>query len=251
MTQTAATGVSDSSFDQAAHSPLPTSHSRDYETIARERRSVRGFKPDPVSKELIEELITIAKQAPSSMNTQPWHFRVVTGNALEQIREGNTERNLAGIPPSREITSHGRYEGIHRERQKQIAVDLYNAMGIDWDDKERRQDWVVRGYRQFDAPVSVIVTIDKALENSPTAHFDAGAAAYGLVLAAWSRGLGCVTNGQGITHSPVVRAHANIPEDEIIVTTVAMGWPDEDFPANHVKAVRAENDSVVSYAGFE
>ena len=251
MTQTVEGQSAQFGADPESRSPLPEVPARDYETLARERRSIRGFKPDPVPRDLIDELITIAKQAPSSMNTQPWHFRVVTGETLERIREGNVQRSLDGVPASREIVGHGRYEGVHRERQKQIAVDLFDAMGIAWEDKEGRQDWAVRGFRQFDAPVSVIVTIDRSLDFSPTAYFDAGAAAYGLVLAAWSRGLGCVTNGQGITHSPVVREHAGIPEDEVIVVTVAMGWPDEAFPANHVKANRAPNDTVASYVGFD
>ena len=62
------------------------------------RRSIRGYKPDPVPKELIKEIIALAMRAPSSMNTQPWNFYIVTGEPLNRIRAGNTERNLAGVP---------------------------------------------------------------------------------------------------------------------------------------------------------
>ena len=65
----------------------------------------------------------------------------------------------------------------------------------------------MRGFRQFDAPVSVVVTIDKDLADDTVAHFDCGTATYGLVLAATSKGLGCVINGQGIMQSSVVREH--------------------------------------------
>ncbi|MFN0097024.1 MAG: nitroreductase family protein [Dehalococcoidia bacterium] len=221
-----------------------------FEGIVFERRSIRGYRPDPVPQELIQEVIGIAKRAPSSMNTQPWHFHVVTGEPLKRIREGNVARSLAGAPPSREIVGHGAYQGAHRDRQKAIAVDLFAAMGIAWEDKDRRQDWVVRGYRQFDAPVSVVVTVDRTLEHSPTAYFDCGAATYGLVLAAWSRGLGTVINGQGITHSAVVREHVAIPEDEVIVVCVALGFPDETFAANDVQATREPDDGVVAFHGF-
>ena len=81
---------------------------------------------------------------------------------------------------------HG-YEGIHRDRQVEIAIKLFSAMEIERDDKERRQDWVMRGFRQFDAPVSIVVTLDKALEHDTVGHFDLGAATYGLVLAAWTK----------------------------------------------------------------
>ena len=78
-----------------------------------------------------------------------------------------------------------------------------------------------------------------------------GAAVYGLVLAARSRGLGGVTSGQGIMQSSVVRKHANIPPDQTIMTCIAMGWPDFEFPANEVKSVREENSNFVNYTGFE
>jgi len=223
----------------------------DYEEIAQDRRSIRGYKIDPIPREILEEIIHIAKQAPSSMNTQPWHFHVLTGEPLERIRKGNTEKMMAGSSVDREIKLNHGYEGPHRERQVEIAVQLFEAMGIARDDKERRMDWVMRGFRQFDAPVSIVITVDKALADDTIAHFDCGAATYGLVLAAWSKGIGSVINGQGIMQSSVVRENANIPEDQVIMTCVAMGYPDESFVANDVKSRRSPNDKVASFIGFD
>jgi nitroreductase len=223
----------------------------DFETLVAERRSIRGYKSDPVPKELIQEIIEIAKGAPSSMNTQPWFFHVVTGEPLERIREGNTERMLAGIKPQREIATHEAYAGVHRQRQIDIAVKLFEAMGIERDDKPRRQDWVMRGFRQFDAPVSIVMTYDKSLEPATIAHFDLGAVTYGLVLAAWSRGLGTVINGQGIMQSAVVREHAKIPDEQVIMTCIAMGYPDFEFDANEVKSDRTPIEDIVTFTGFE
>ncbi len=124
-------------------------------------------------------------------------------------------------------------------------------MGIAREDAEARQDWVMRGFRQFDAPVSIVMTCEKTMEHDTICHFDMGAAVYGLVLAAWSRGLGSVINGQGIMQSSVVRKHANIPPDQTIMTCIAMGWPDFEFPANEVKSVREENSNFVTYTGFK
>ena len=222
-----------------------------YEDIAQARRSIRGYKKDPIPREILEEIIHIAKQAPSSMNTQPWHFHVLTGEPLERIRKGNTEKMMAGSSVDREIKLNHGYEGPHRERQIEIAVQLFEAMGIARDDKERRMDWVMRGFRQFDAPVSIVITVDKALADDTIAHFDCGAATYGLVLAAWSKGIGSVINGQGIMQSSVVRENANIPEDQVIMTCVAMGYPDESFVANDVKSRRSPNDKVASFIGFD
>ena len=217
----------------------------------RERRSIRGFQDKPVPRALLEEIIALANRAPSSMNTQPWHFHVLTGAPLERVREGNSTRMMSGVPPVREIVDHGAYEGPHRERQVEIAKQLFAAMGIAREDKEMRQDWVMRGFRQFDAPVSIVVTFDKALEGGTIAHFDLGAVTYGLVLAAWARGLGAVINGQGIMQSPVVREHARIPQDQVIMTCVALGWPSEDFAANAVVSRRRTVDQVARFVGFE
>ena len=222
-----------------------------FKNMVQERRSVRGYRDDPVPREVIEEIIEIAGGAPSSMNTQPWHFHVLTGEPLDLIREGNTERMVSGAAPQREISLNHGYEGVHRDSQIEIAVQLFESMGICWEDKERRRDWAMRGFRQFDAPVSVVVTCDRTLEHDTVGHFDCGAVTYGLVLAASTKGLGCVINGQGIMQSDVVREHANIPEDQVIMTCVAMGYPDEDFIANDVKSTRRTVEEVASFVGFD
>ena len=127
-----------------------------------------GALPDPVPKELIDEIIGVKAQCPSSMNT-PWYAHVVTGEA-GPIRKGNTEQMITTGKPDREIRGHGRHEGDHRDRQN-VAAQLFEAAGIGWDNKEQRQDWVMRGFRQFDAPVSVIGCIDRS-RGLTEAYFD-------------------------------------------------------------------------------
>lgn len=223
----------------------------DYDSVVLGRRSIRGFLDRPVPRGLIEEVLALAMRAPSSLNTQPWNFHVITGAPLDAIRKGNSERNLAGVPDSREFRSHGAYEGVHRERQIQIAKQLFAAMGIERHDAAARQGWVMRGFRQFDAPVSIVVTYDRAIAGGDIGPFDCGAVTNALVNAAWSRGLGCVINSQGIMQSPVVREHAGIPDDQVIMICVAMGWPDESFPANAVVSQRKAVAEAARFVGFE
>lgn len=222
-----------------------------FDDVVTGRRSIRGYQQEPVPRALIREVIELAMRAPSSLNTQPWNFYVVAGDPLDRIRAGNTERNLAGVPDSREFRSHGAYDGVHRERQIGIAKQLFAAMGIERDNKEKRTDWVMRGFRQFDAPVSVVVTYDRVIHGGDIGPFDCGAVTNALVNAAWSRGLGCVINSQGIMQSPVVREHAGIPEDQVIMICVAMGWPDDSFPANAVVSERKSVDEAAVFVGFE
>lgn len=222
-----------------------------YDEVVNGRRSIRGFLDKPVPRALIEEIIALASRAPSSLNTQPWNFTVVTGAPLDRIREENARRTLAGVPESREFRTGEQYGGAHRERQIEIAKQLFGAMEIARDDKEKRQDWVLRGFRQFGAPVSIVVTYDRVLLGSDIAPFDCGAVVNALVNAAWSRGLGCVINSQGIMQSPVVREHAGIPDDQVIQTCVAMGWPDDTFPANAVVSRRKPVSEAARFVGFD
>jgi nitroreductase len=221
-----------------------------FETLVRTRKSVRGYKTDPVPRKVIEEIVAIAKGAPSSMNTQPWYLHVLTGEPLDRIREGNTEKMLSGAPPKRDFEMGSGYVGKYRQRQKDVAAQLFEAMGIDWGDKEKRMDWVMRGFRQFDAPVSIVLTYEKVMEPAAVSQFDLGAVCYGICLAAWERGLGTVINGQGVMQSDVVRELAGIPEDQNIMTCIAMGYPDDDFSANEVDSHRENNDDFVRYVGF-
>ena len=222
-----------------------------YDEVVMGRRSIRGFKPDPVPLELIKEILTMAMRSPSSMNTQPWNFTVVTGEPLNRIRAGNTERNMAGVPHSREFRTGTAFEGVHRERQIGVAKQLFSAMGIARDDAPARMDWVLRGFRQFDAPVCVIITYDKTLSGSDDTPFDCGAVSTALVNAAWSRGLGAVINSQGIMQSPVVREHAGIADDQVIMKAIAIGWPEESFPANAVVSERKSVQEAAVFRGFD
>ena len=205
----------------------------EFDDVIMGRRSIRGYLDKPVPRELIEEILSLAIRAPSSMNTQPWHFHVITGE-----------------PDSREFRKGVAFAGVHRERQIGVAKQLFTAMGIARDDPAARQDWVLRGFRQFDAPVCVIITYDRACDGSDDSPFDCGAVATALVNAAWSRGLGCVINSQGIMQSPVVREHAHIPEDQVIMKSIALGWPDESFPANAVVSERKSLDEAAVFIGF-
>lgn len=223
----------------------------EYEEVVAGRRSIRGFGPEPVPRSLIEKVLALAIRAPSSLNTQPWNFYVVTGEPLDRIRKGNTERNLAGEPDSREFRGHGAYKSTHRERQKEVAGQLFEAMDIPWDDKEKRMDWVLRGFRQFDAPVSIVVTYDRSIHGGDIAPFDCGGVTNALVNAAWAHGLGCVINSQGIMQSPVVREHAGIADDQVIMICVAMGFPDDRFPANAVVSKRKSVEEAAVFVGFD
>jgi hypothetical protein len=151
----------------------------------------------------------------------------VAGEVLDKIREDNTKNTLAGKPHVRDFPYKDDYAGVHRQRQIDVALQLFEVMGISREDKEKRMEWMMRGFRQFDAPVSLVLTYDKSLEPAGITQF-----------------------GQGIMQSDVVHKHAQIPDNEAIIICIVMGYPDDDFEANNLRSVRADNKDFVSYHGF-
>ena len=101
-----------------------------FDEVVLGRRSIRGYKDKPVSKALIKEILALAMRSPSSMNTQPWNFTVVSGETLDLIRAGNTERNVAGVPHSREFRIGQPFTGQHRDRQVGVPKQLFAPMEI-------------------------------------------------------------------------------------------------------------------------
>lgn len=51
--------------------------------------------------------------------------------------------------------------------------------------------------------------------------------------------------------SPVVREHAGIAEDQVIMKSIALGWPDDDFPANAVVSERKAVEEARALVGFD
>ena len=213
------------------------------------RKSIRGFKPDPVPKEVIAEILTAARRAPSSVNTQPWEVTVVTGKPLEELKRANTELIDLGVTPHQEM-KFGPHTGVYRERQIALAIQLFRLLGIERDDKEKRAEWSKRGNRFFDAPVAIILAADRSVCES-TALYDIGAFVQTVALGALHFGLGSCIQGQSLMAPEAVRRVTGIPESKRLVICLAIGYPDWDFPANKVWTAREPLESFVSWCGFE
>jgi len=215
----------------------------------RARKSIRGYKPAPVPKEVLKEILDIASRSPSAMNTQPWDVTVVTGEVLDNIRQANIELLTSGVRPSPEVPFH-RPEGIYRQRQVDIAIQLFQLMGIAREDKEKRAEWEQRGYRFFDAPVAIILSVDRSLEELK-AMMDIGTFVQTVCLIALKYGLGTCIEDQGIMFPEVVRKFTHIPESKLIAISIAIGYPDWDFPANKVESKRETVENFVTWCGFD
>ena len=211
----------------------------------RSRKSIRGYKPDPVPRHILREILEIATRAPSGLNMQPWEITVVTGKALDNIRKANIEKLSSGDV----LRSAGPpvvLEGKYRERQIGLAVQLYQAMGIVEQDRAGRAWWGQRGFRFFDAPAAFIISVDKSLGEFG-GLLDIGALMQTICLTALSYGLGTCIEDQGIRFPEILRKFAGIPESKRIVIAIAIGYPDPDFPTNKVQSQREKLENVVTW----
>ena len=217
----------------------------------KKRKSIRGYKPDPVSKQILEQLLELAIRAPSAMNTQPWEFTVLTGDVLENVRRSNVDLLRSGVPPNPEhVVTAWPKESIYRERQVDLAKQLFRLMDIPREDKEKRAKWLERGFRYFDAPAAIILSTDRCLSESGPL-LDIGAAIQTICLAALHYGLGTCVEDQGTMYPEVLRKYGHIPDSKRIIAAIAIGYPDWDFPANKVETARESIKNVSTWLGFD
>ena len=215
----------------------------------RSRKSIRGFKPDPVPKDVLNEVLDASGRAPSSMNTQPWEITVVAGKALDSIKRENIEMLTSGTMPGPNMPGQAA-EGVYRQRQKDLGIQLFQLMGIAREDTEKRAEWSQRGFRFFDAPAAIILSVDESLHEAAPL-FDIGTITQTICLAALNYGLGTCIEGQGVMYPDVVRKHTGIAESKRIIICIAIGYPDWDFPANKVESNREPVEGIVTWCGFD
>jgi nitroreductase len=214
------------------------------------RKSIRGFKTDPVDQNTITKILEAAVRAPSAMNTQPWEFFVVTGEVLDNMRKQIVEKLNSGAPMQPDHLVVGwPPDSIYRDRQVDLAKQLFQLMDIQREDKAKRAQWLERGFRFFDAPVAIFVVTDKSLSESGPL-FDIGAVVNNICLAALEFDLGTCIEDQGVLYPEVARELADIPDTKRMMIAIAIGYPDENFPANQVKSKRESVDSITTWIGF-
>jgi nitroreductase len=210
------------------------------------RKSIRAYLAQPVSQEIIREILEVAMRAPSALNTQPWEITVVCGEALENIKRDNVANILSGVPGKEQLA----YQGIYHQRQVELAIDLFKLMDIKREERDKRNEWLLRGFRFFDAPAAIILSVDKSLQQNTMALHDIGALAQTICLAATNYGLGTCIEGQGIAFHEIIKKHTGMSEDKNLVIGIALGYPDPTFPANQIVSRRASVDDVIVWVGF-
>lgn len=163
------------------------------------RRSIRDYKPEPISQHLLEELLQAGRYTATARNSQSCHF-IFVQKELDSFKQllwdeiGSLIAAQAGSIP-RELIP---FASFYKRR---------NA--------DRHDDFLFRN-----APALVFITADTAL--------DAGLAAQNMELMAVSNGLGALYNGYlaGIANRiPAVREWLSLSPDETIHACMLLGYP--------------------------
>lgn len=215
-----------------------------------QRRSVRAYLPTPVPAADVTDILTAARRAPSGANLQPGSFVALTGAPFSTLKSVLADGIAQGRPT---VSSYDYFPDPMpadlKDRQRAAGYGLYAALGIDRRDVVGRRAQFARNYAFFDAPVGIVVTIDRAMGKG--CWMDMGMALMTLFLAAEARGLATTGIGALANHADLVQDALDLPDDQMVVCGVALGHADPDAPVNAFRTDRAAFADYAQLRGFD
>ena len=209
---------------------------RVFDALARARRSVRGFLPDPVPRAVIERVFETAAFAPSNCNTQPWQSHVVSGALRDRLSE-IFMTTIAEGRHSLDFPYEARYDGVYRQRQIDVAVLLYRALGIAREDKEGRRQAFLRNLEFFGAPQVVFIFMPDWCGIREAC--DVGMYAQNLMLSLRAHGLASCPQTILGYDADSVRRELGIDDDLKLLFGISFGYENPDLAENRIEPARA------------
>ena len=214
---------------------------------ARTRRSIRAYKPDRVPREILREIVAVARHAPSGSNIQPWRVHVLTGGALERVGGAIRDAFLSDEPGH--VRDYEYYTDPVFEpylaRRRQCGWGLYGTLDIGRGDYEKSKAYRARNYEFFGAPAGLVFTIDRKLEKG--SWLDYGMFLQTIMLAARARGLHTCPEASIASYPNVVRRELGLTTDWVVVCGMAMGYADPDAVINTYQPARIDVDDYATF----
>ena len=213
------------------------------------RRSLRAFLPTPVPRETVEQILSVASRAPSGTNTQPWKVYVLSGEPKAQL----SKKILAAYDDPAERAGHTEEYAYYPtewrspfiDRRRKIGWDLYGLLQIGKTDKARMHAQHGRNYAFFDAPVGLIFTIDRVLQQG--SWLDYGMFLQSIMVAARGRGLDTCPQAAFMQFHRIITEHVGATANEQLVCGMSLGHAD---PAAVENSLVTEREPVASFARF-
>jgi nitroreductase len=217
------------------------------------RRSIRAFKPDPVPKAILSEIMEKALRAPSWANTQPWEFAIASGPKLAEIRRRFMEKKGVDINP--DLPQFFKFPEPYDSRSRAAVAKSHESVGIRREDKKKREWWELQQLNNFGAPCEIYVYIDRSLylQNGKVniwPVFDCGAITAIITLLAANYELGTIVQARAVVYPGIIREVLKILDTKIMVVGVAIGYPDLKNPVNQYTTDREPMDKLVSWYDF-
>ena len=217
------------------------------------RRSIRAFKPDPVPKEVLTELLDVARWAPSGANAQPWEFFVLTGEVLDKLHHTMVEKVPSGeiMKPRPDIEMFVKHaKGPYAKRQGKLFNQLFHLADLLEPEKgkTKKQRWWELSVSGYGAPAFIIIVADKSA--SGWFIFDIGLITQTIALAAQEYGLGTCIVGGAAAFPEEMRRIASIPESKRGIIGIAIGYPDWESPLNNLRTERVPVEELVTWRGM-
>ena len=209
------------------------------------RMSVRAFTSEPVPRETIESLLTLAARSPSGTNTQPWKVYVLTGAAKEGL-SAKIQASFASNPKQEGLKDEYNYYPAQWvspfiDRRRKVGFGLYNLLGIAKGDTARMQAQAARNYDFFDAPVGLIFAIDRIMGQG--SWMDYGMFLQNIMVAARARGLHTCPQAAWNDFHSIILPLIGAGENERMVCGMALGWADQSDIVNTFITPRESVDS--------
>lgn len=216
------------------------------DAVAR-RVSIRAFKPEVPSAQVVGDILRAAARAPSGGNLQPWRVYALAGPDLAQLK-AQVAANPFGETPEYDVYPPSLWDPF-RTRRFQNGEDLYATIGIPREDKPARLRQLARNGELFGAPVGLFFCLDRKL--GPPQWSDLGMYMQTVMLLATEAGLDTCAQEYWARYPQTLGRLLNLPEDHMIFSGMALGWRDETAPINTLRSSRDPFETWAELRGFD
>jgi nitroreductase len=216
------------------------------------RRSIRKFLSQPVEREVVEDILSVARRAPSGTNTQPWQVYVLAGEPLKTLSTRVLEVFNDPVENERHQREYLYYPkewfSPYIDRRRTVGFALYARLGIAKGDQARMHAQHARNFMFFDAPVGLMFAIDRRLEQG--SWLDYGMFMQNVMVAARARGLDTCPQVSFAPYHRIVAEVVGMPDHEMLVCGMSLGYADPDAPENGLVTDREPVERFTRFMGF-
>jgi len=204
------------------------------------RRSIRGFKRQPITRDVMQKILEAASNSPSYTNTQPWEVVVVSGKEKDDLGRKLLELAKVKAPTSPDISMPKGWPPGLEERSRVHGSRRLSTLGVARDNEEGREKLYLMNFEFYGAPCAVFLFFDRSLGE--WSIFDMGLFTQNLILSAHSLGVASCLQASVTNYAPEIKKFLSIAESKKLVICISMGYPDEKAKLNTYRSIKQKPD---------